>query len=151
MYSIVKGDPKATGVMVNSPPNIPVQSTTNCEKKPTLLGAFWCGDGLRSPRLAGGLSCSPSLALLQRGQRKAQTCPGHRAERTPTGAGWAGTVPEIGILEARGRRSKASRIAPDVLVSPRKFNDLHRRGLGMEDFQKIFKISIRDLNCKKLF
>ena len=31
----------------------------------------------------------------------------------------------------------------------KKFNTLHRRGFGMEDFPKRFKISIRDLKCKK--
>ena len=38
---------------------------------------------------------------------------------------------------------------PCSRCSPKKFNTLHRRGFGMEDFPKRFKISIRDLKCKK--
>ena len=34
--------------------------------------------------------------------------------------------------------------------SPKKFNTLHRRVLGMEYFPIRFKISIRDLKCKKM-
>ena len=35
-------------------------------------------------------------------------------------------------------------------LSPKKFNTLHRRVLGMEYFPMRFKISIRDLKCKKM-
>ena len=74
---------------------------------------------------------------------------------------WVGTADCVADLSAKILRRKSifrraeNLGAVDVdppeswQLSPKKFNTLHRRGFGMEDFPKRFKISIRDLKCKK--